>query len=275
MDQWLDWSAFGFLALVTLLDGLRRVSAGAFVFRKVLGGRWEVVNVEEGYRIVSWWPPLTTSLVLSPSSQPASVSVEERLNRVRKGRALLMVLGAMGLVVLLVVVPLAMRRWGGVGFLAALMTVVILSVLTTGASWWAGGWMGLGTRQRLGFALPRLNPFASPAASEALLERSLVGANPFGVARALMTDADFVAWVRPLAYDVDTGTAVDQASQLQEVLTRKEITRLVSTPPLGVGPDSPWCPRCGSEFGPASTQCPSCEVPLRTPSQASSQHSHP
>jgi hypothetical protein len=263
VEQWLDWSAFGFLGLLTLLDGLRRVPAGAFVLRRVLGGRWQVLDLREGYRIVSWWPPLTTSLVLSPVPKTSSLSVDQRFERTRKERAILTVLGAVGLVALVIVVPLGMRRWGGAGFLAALMTVLLLSLLTTGASFHAGSAIGLSRRQRFMFAMPRLNPFASPAAGEALLERSLEGANPFAVARALMTEADFVTWVRPLAYDVNAGVQSDSEVELLHLFERNDLPGILAARPTGVGADSPWCPRCGSEFGTTSTECPACEVPLQ------------
>ena len=271
MDQWLDWPAFGFLALLTLLDGLRQVPAGALVLRKTLGGSWHVVSPGVGYRIVSWWPPFTTTLILAPaqdrsSSQAAGRSKrqEESLSAVRRRAGVLQLLGLLSFLALVVVIPVAMRWWGGLGFLSSLFAVLVLSWLVTGLSFYFSNSLDLSTRQRIMFALPRLNPFASPAAGEALLERALNGGDPLAVARLLMEEEEFSAWVRPLAYDVAEGTDTDQGRELVRVIGRNELKALISSRPASIPANTPWCPRCGSEFAPASTECPACEVPLKS-----------
>lgn len=268
MNQWLDWSAFGFLALLTLLDGLRRVPAGALVLRKIMGGAWTVVHIRAGYGLVSWWPPLSTSLVLvGPAGERdggaiASSKVEDHLKAVRRKVTALSILGGVSLLALLVGIPVAMRWFGGMGFLLSLLVVVLLSSLIAILSFFFSRSLGFSTRQRLLFALPRLNPFAAPAAGEALLERTLTGANPYAVARALMKEADFVAWIRPLAYDITAGSSSAGAT-LAEVFPPKHLEKMIDTRPATVGAESPWCPRCGSEFGASSTVCPACEVMLK------------
>ena len=262
MDQWLDWPAFGFLALLTLLDGLRRVPAGALVLRKIAGGKWEVVELREGYRLVSWWPPLTTTLILAPTDR-STAEPEALLPRVRSRVTFLMIVGCLSLVAMVIILPISMRWWGGMGFLLSLLLVFLLSWLVTGFSFYASKPLELGTRQRLMFALPRLNPFATPAAGEALLERALGRCEPLAVARLLMEEAEFVRWVRPLAYDVVGGVEGGRGGELVKLVGRKQLTAILSTRPLGVAALSPWCQRCGSEFGSASTVCPSCEIPLQ------------
>ena len=265
MEQWLDWSALGFLALVTLLDGLRRVPAGAFVLRKIAGGKWAVVPLREGYALVSWWPPLSTTVVLAPVNWPAGGRADGRaVHPIRELRRLLtlQVLGVLSLVSLVIVVPVAMRWLGGIGFLLSLLVVLLLSWLIAGLSFYYSQSLGLSTRQRLLFALPRLNPFAAPAAGEALLERALVGANAFAVARALMAEDDFLAWIRPTAYDLIAGEASGGES-LTQVIERSDLQKMVAARPARVAAQSPWCPRCGAEFGTSATVCPACEIPLR------------
>jgi hypothetical protein len=272
VDQWLDWSAFGFLALLTLLDGLRRVPAGALVLRKILGGNWEVVELREGYRMVSWWPPLSTSILIrgdggtaEPRNGGSEIAeqLEQRVAMVRRPVWLLTALGAMSLVSLVVVVPVSMRWWGGMGFLSSLLLVLVVSWLATGLSFYFGKRLGLTTRQRILFALPRMNPFAAPAAGEALLERALGGAEPLAVAKLLMEEREFVRWIRPQVYDAAQGIEVEREEEFVQVVGRKQMKVILSTRPLGVAAHSPWCPRCGSEFGSASTVCPACEIPLK------------
>jgi hypothetical protein len=269
VDQWLDWSAFGFLALLTLLDGLRRVPAGAFVLRKVMGGRWMVTEQREGYALVSWWPPLSTSLVVGGTAGgrdggtiPAS-QVEYQLKAVRGKVRTLAILGGLSLFALLVGVPVSMRWLGGMGFLLSLLVVLLLSFLIAVLSFLFTQGEGASTRQRLLFALPRLNPFAAPAAGEALLERTLSGANPFASARGLMTEKDFLAWVRPAAYDLATG-ADNGAVLLSQVIPGSDLQKMLAERPARVGAENPWCPRCGAEFGASTTTCSGCEIPLKT-----------
>lgn len=269
MDQWTDWPAFGFLALLTLLDGLRRVPAGALVLRKVVGGTWKVVEFRPGYRLVSWWPPLTTTLIVAPGTKPSgrhgenrSADLERGLERVRRDATFLLISGAVSLVSLVGGLPLAMRWWGAMGFLAGLMVVGFFALLAAGASYYAGGKLRLATRERLAFALPRLNPFASPGAGEALLERALEGTQPVAVARLLMTAAEFERWIRPRAFDAVQGTKAPGSDELVNVMGFRQLRDLVAARPPGVAAVSPWCPRCGSEFGPSAHRCATCEVDL-------------
>jgi hypothetical protein len=264
VDQWLDWSAFGFLALLTLLDGLRRVPAGALVLRKVIGGKWAVVDLREGYALVSWWPPLSTTVVLNGTAgrRDGGTALEHDLNAHRGKVRGLAILGGVSLVALVFGVPATMRWFGGMGFLLSLLVVLLLSWFIAGLSFFFTRSLGLSTRQRILFALPRLNPFAAPAAGEALLERTLAGANPFAVARALMAEEDFLAWVRPAAYDLTSGETPG-TGLLTEVITRSDLEKMLSARPARVAANSPWCPRCGSEYGATSTDCPACEIALK------------
>ena len=267
MEQWLDWPAFGFLALLTLLDGLRRVPAGALVLRRAFGGKWAVVEMREGYRMVSWWPPLAMTVVLAPpTGEPLGRGRKDELEgdfEKARGRVLtLQVLGLLSLAALVVVVPVAIRWWGGMGFLSALLGVLALSWLITGLSYHFSKPLNLTTRQRLLFALPRMNPFATPAAGEALLERTLREAEPLAVAKLLIEESEFARWIRPLAYDWAEGLEVERGDELMRVVGRKRLKEIITTRPARVEAHSPWCPRCGSEFGSASTECPTCEIPL-------------
>lgn len=218
--------------------------------------------MKSGFRLVSWWPPATTTLMVAPAGGQSHLDLEARLGPIRGHLQVLRILGALGLLALVIVVPVAMRWWGGVGFLASLLAVVLLAGLLTAVSYLASGKLELTRRQRLAFALPRLNPFAAPAAGEALLERAVNGAEPLAVARALMGPEEFFHWIRPLAYDVMQGNMPERGEELLKVVGRKLLNAMIAARPARVEANSPWCPRCGSEFGSAATVCPACEVPL-------------
>lgn len=230
--------------------------------RRVIGGNWHVVELREGYRMVSWWPPLSTSLVIPRDGDRPGEELVRRLELVRIRVGVLRVLGGLGLVSLVIMVPVAIRWWGGMGFLGSLAGVVLGSLAVMAASYSAGGKLGLVARERLLFALPRINPFSAPAGGEALLERAVQGARSVAVARLLLDPADFEAWMRPVAYDVVQGREVERGNELVEVLGRAQVEAMIATRPTGVEPTGKWCPRCGAEFGPAPESCPTCEVRL-------------
>jgi hypothetical protein len=266
--QWLDWPAFGFLALLTLLDGLRRVPAGALVLRRLLWGKWDVVNLRPGYRLVSLWPPLSTTIVLGPSGEPSTPGeLPQRLERYRNYIVLVSILGGLNLLALVVVLPVAMRWWGALGFLASLVVVLVLSILTTIGSFYTVGALGLRFKSRLVFALPRLNPFAAPAAGEAILEKMLAGMSPVAAAKHLMNESAFRRWIRPVAYDVLADVDVERRKEVLSALNRQELQEITSQPSPG---EYPFCPRCGAEFRGETTHCPECEVGLSPPAQAPS-----
>jgi len=57
-----------FLALLTLIEGVRRVPRGSVVLHRVLFGQWTVEPPETGdrVRLLSWWSPLASAIVLAP-----------------------------------------------------------------------------------------------------------------------------------------------------------------------------------------------------------------
>ena len=234
-----------------------------------MGGRWAVTEQREGYALISWWSPLSTSLVVGGTAGGrdggtiAASQVEYQLKAVRGKVLTLAILGGLSLFALLVGVPVSMRWLGGMGFLLSLLVVILLSTLIASLSFHFSRSGGASIKQRLLFALPRLNPFAAPAAGEALLERMFAGANPFAVARALMTEEDFLAWVRPAAYDLTMGEDT-AAESLTQVIARSDLRKMLADRPARVAAQSPWCPRCGAEFGASATVCSGCEIPLKT-----------
>ena len=232
------------------------------MFRKIIGGKWEVVEMREGYRVVSWWPPFSTTIVVPPSDLDLPLSeVESRVQQTHAWRVVLSALGGLSLVALVIGVPVGMRWFsGGLGFLGALALVLLLSWIVTALAYVASGVLQISKGKRMLFALPRLNPFAAPAAGEALLQRAVEGAGPIAVAKVLMEEMDFEKWVRPMAWDVLHGVEGEWGVEVVRVVGRKELERTVVIPPPGIGKEMPWCPRCGAEFTTVCTTCPSCDV---------------
>ncbi len=116
-----------FLALLTLIEGVRRVPRGSVVLHRVLFGQWTVEQPEPGgrLRLLSWWSPFMSTIVLAPRpkyQRTDAAAVRAQLEGRELYTALfdLRVLGVLELIVLVLGLPLALQRFGALGFLAAL-----------------------------------------------------------------------------------------------------------------------------------------------------------
>ena len=122
-----------FLALLTLIEGVRRVPRGSVVLHRALFGPWTVGPPEAGerLRLLSWWSPLMSTIVLAPRTkyrQTDAAAVRAQLDDRHLYTALfdLRLLGVVELLVLVLGVPFALQRFGASGFFAALGAVLLL-----------------------------------------------------------------------------------------------------------------------------------------------------
>jgi len=124
-----------FLALLTLIEGVRRVPRGSVVLHRVLFGQWTVEPPEAGdrVRLLSWWSPLMSSIVLATREKYRRTDADTVRAQV-EGRDLytalfdLRVLGIVELLVLVLGVWFALERFGALGFFVAGGTVLLLCV---------------------------------------------------------------------------------------------------------------------------------------------------
>ena len=258
-----------FLALLTLIEGVRRVPRGSVVLHRVLFGQWTVEPPEAGdrVRLLSWWSPLMSSIVLAPREQYGRSDTETVRAQV-EGRDLytalfdLRVLGIVELLVLVLGVWFALQRFGALGFFVAGGTVLLLCVTIFTALAFSAHGLGKPWRAALRWAFPYLSPFAAPRAAEVLLEETLRDVPPAVASAALLPADEFQRWVRPLVYDATNGREVDR--RLLEGLNLKQLrTTLASHNGAGL-----WCPRCGATFvqGESCSECDIHLVPAGTPS---------
>jgi len=246
------------LALLTLIEGMRRVPAGSVVLRRVLFGPWTVERHEpaERLRLLSWWSPIMTTIVLAPRESYQKTSVKELRARL-DGRELytplfdLRVMGAAELVVLVLGLPLALQRFGALGFFVALGAVVLLCLTIFTALFFSA--RSLGRRWR--WAFPFLSPFAAPKAAEALLEEAVRDVPPAVVGRALLPVDAFLVWMRPFVYDASNGGQVDR--RFLDGLNLKELRASLAERPTSQNGQGLWCPRCGATFihGDSCSEC--------------------
>jgi hypothetical protein len=254
-----DWSTVGVLALVVLLDGLRKVPAEALILRSVLGGPWypvEFSGVWRGWRIVSLWPPLSRHLVvLSPRvTPPDPADVAGRLHALGWATPALTALGWLSLGAPVLGIPIATARFGGWGLVVGVATAELVAVVSALISFWALRRLHFPRSAAARRAAVLLSPFTAPRAVELVLEAAVEDLQPVAVLRALLSDVAFDAWLRPRAYDALQGIT---DPMLRADLAREPLAVLVSTPPPGVS--GRYCPRCGHSYRDDAARCIGCE----------------
>jgi hypothetical protein len=274
----MDWSTVVILAAVTLLDGLRRVPAGAIVLRRVLGSPWAVSDRETraGIQLLSWWNPLSVALVVPSGGIVANsrgdVTVDTLGARLAKVQRLVTVLRLLGTFVLLWIVfgiAGAMARFDAWGLVASLGILLLLSTLTAAVVVVVVRRRGSSWREALRAGAPLLYPFSAPRAAETVLLNAVAGTAPLMVARQLMGADRFAAWIRPHAYDalraakllvwfdVRDGDASGLAS-LTAAVGRSDLRAIVETPPTHCANGEYYCPRCARAYRSGRATCAEC-----------------
>ena len=85
-----DLGTVALLAFITLLDGVRRIPAGALVLRRVGFGAWRVSDEgsdRDRWMLVSWWPPISHHVVAAAGEESVSAGeLDARLTRVLRFR---------------------------------------------------------------------------------------------------------------------------------------------------------------------------------------------
>jgi hypothetical protein len=234
-----------------------------------LFGPWSVGPPEPGerLRLLSWWSPLMSTIVLAPRQKYRRTDADAVRTQL-EGRELytalfdLRILGVVELLALVVGVPFALRRFGALGFFAALGVVLVLCLTIFTALAFSARGLGKPWRAALAWAFPYLSPFAAPRGAEVLLEETLRDVPPSVASSALLPADAFLRWVRPLAYDARNGREVDR-----RLLEGLNLNALGASLASHNGPGM-WCPRCGATFvqGEACSECDIQLVPAGTPS---------
>ena len=251
-----DWSTVGVLALVVLLDGLRKVPAEALMLRSVLGGPWypvESSGMRPGWRIVSLWPPINRHIVLSRVASPGPPDVVGRLRALGWTAPALTVLGWLSLGALVLGVPIAAARFGGWGLVGGAAIAELAAVVSAVVAFSALRRLHFPRSAAARRAAVLLSPFTAPRAGELVLEAAVEGLPPVAVLRALLSEAAFDAWLRPRAYDALQGNP----DPLLRADLREPLAVVVGARPPGVL--GLYCPRCGQGYRDGAATCHGCD----------------
>lgn len=265
------------LALLTLLEGIRRVPRGSLLLRRVLFGGWRArpapaATAPTSLQLLSWWSPIVSTIMLPPPPETGGKAkgwkvdtVRARLEEHRLTLLDLRGLGVAALVVLVVGIPVAIDRMGAQGFFFALGLLFVICCFVVERMYAAARTMGKPRKAAFSSAIGSFSPFAASRAAEVLLEDLVRDIPPGLVARALLPFPEFLTWVRPHAYDSSQGTPADP--RFLTGLDPAELKQALAPPDPAAAMDSQlWCPRCGATFVQADA-CSECGVtlqPLRT-----------
>ena len=261
-----DWQIIGVFAGLVLLEGLRRVPAGALVVRATGWSGWKPagdVASRERWRLVSWWSPIAPGLVLPPLEGSATRSndeLAERLRRANRAAPWLAATAALTLAALVFGLPVATARLGTLGFLAGGCLVLGLAVGTAVAGAVAMRRLDPGRSLHRGQVLGWCSPFASGRVIEGLYQAAVAGASPAQACRALAGERAFADWARSRAYDVLRGRAADP--DLTAAADAAELESIVGSVPGREDGGRSFCPRCGATLLMEGGLCPDCAVPL-------------
>jgi hypothetical protein len=262
-----DLGTFLLLGGILLLEGIRRVPPGALVLRRVGVAGFRTVAVPSGIRLVSLFPPLTTSVVVTPAD-PAGGPTDDaararqltaRLAATRLMLGSLQVLGGVITAGLLAGIPIAMVRGGLVGTLLVIVVLLLLSVLAMVLLSIGLEAVGLSRRAAWGKAIGLISPFAAPRAAEILLEAAVAGAPPRRVAQLLLPPDEFVRWIRPQLFDARAQGA--PLPELADLVPEPEWAERLAARPAGAEA-GPYCPRCGADYRAGVRRCADCDVEL-------------
>jgi hypothetical protein len=254
-----------FAALV-LLEGLRRVPAGALVMRGTGPFGWKPPGDPEPrtrWRLVSWWSPIAPALVLPRVDAAATIptdDIQARLAVARRATPLLTACAAFTLAALIIGLPVASARYGAVGFFVGVAALFALALTNAGA--------GALALRRLVPPPPRTrvlawcSPFAAGRVLEGVYEAALAGASQAQAVRALAGDEIFAKWSRARAYDALYGATHDP--DLRAAADEATLRAIVAAPPADGADGVSFCRRCAATWVVREGACPACAVPLTT-----------
>jgi hypothetical protein len=155
--------------------------------------------------------------------------------------------------------PLASARFGGLGFIAAAVVVLALTLATAAGGWWALRRLEAPANVRRRMVLGWCSPFASGRVLEGVYQTAVAGASPAQALLALAGERVFGEWARTRAYDSVHGGQTDL--DLSAAASAATLHAIVSAePPLVAGSKS-YCPRCATVWVIVQGTCPDCGVP--------------
>ena len=281
-DLPVDLGTVALLAFVVWLDGWRRLPAGSLLVTRSGVGPWSVRDEWPSvgpFALVASFAPITVPVVVSPqhgAPEPAArwnsdfdtivARTTRRLRRIGAPVAVLRTLGFLMTAWIIVGIPVATERFGGMGLIAGVLgafaLALIIAIITALSMRHA---LGISVRRSLRATVQLLSPFTAPRATEILLTAVIGPSGSLAPIAALLGERRFLAWIRPWAYDTLTDRAESDAAHaaaaaLVAALPRRILERAVELP---IGDPETYggrhCPRCARTYRDVAQVCVDCD----------------
>jgi hypothetical protein len=261
--------AAAILALLVVLEGVRRLAPETIVVRRTLWSRWTIARAPRlgaGFHLVSWFVPFALPVLLSQDgsansngsgSEAAVASMRMREAAVHLDVRVLQINGIVIAAMLVIGVPFLTWSRGLFGLVIALLQLLFATTLQAmvahdalvrvGAPASVWRWM---------------SPFTATRAAEAVQDGIIVGVPRLVAIRALLGEQQLLDAYRCALHDLVRGDEEDADARLLESLIGMDRVRtFLEARPADLGEDG-FCPRCASRYRPGIVECAGCELPL-------------
>jgi hypothetical protein len=225
--------------------------------------------------MVSFLSPFFLTIVVPPGIE-ANPLVDRGRDVAQFARASRTVLalrmrGAIEFIVLILGVPWGVSRFGATGLIAFLGLTFALSVSTAIMSAILLIDEGLPRRISVRRAVSLASPFGTPLAAEVVLSARIRRYPRLAAISQLIGEAQFRAWIRHWAYDLESNADSINDAWLGEIASSLSIAErlgILNSASDGCSEAERYCPRCAEKYLLESSFCTECEgIQLRSRDQ--------
>jgi hypothetical protein len=257
------------IALLIVLEGVRRLEPETLVIRRALWRRWSIARATRlgaGFHVVSWLVPLALPVLLTPAGgedgdgsagESALASMRAREAAVRLDVRVLQINGTLIAAMLVVGVPFLTWSRGPFGLIIALLQLLFATTLQA--------MVAHDALERIGAPAPFVRwiwPFTAIRAAEMVQGHIIVGVPRLVAIRELLGEEELLHAYRSPLHDLARGDEQDvDTRSLEALIGIERIRAFLDDRPSDLG-DEGFCPRCASRYRAGVVECVGCELPL-------------
>jgi hypothetical protein len=254
------------LAVVSALEGVRRLPPDAFVLRRVFGGPWRAaapLELGREFALIAWPIPVVHAIVVRrENTGDENVGIRRHVARMRarerRTRILVRGLRAGGTLILLAVViavPAATLRWDVFGLVASVAILFSMCVIQALATHAALRRSGAARRAAVLASIRLVWPFSAPSAAE-LVQLQIIRDAPWTlVLIELLGRERYLAAMRADLYDE---LARGQVNPFAAAFYGHDAIAAFLRDAGETG-GQPFCPRCSAQYRDGVDACANCE----------------
>ena len=274
----MSWELVAILFVIVAFEGVRQLGPDELVLRCNPLGVWRIVaptHLWRKWHLVSLLPPFFVTIVVPPGvgASPLLNGASDVAPFAKKSLTVLALraLGALDFIVLVLGVPWGVSRFGAAGLIAFLGLAFALSVSTAIMSAILLVDEGLPGRISIRRAVSLASPFGTPLAAEVVLSARIRRYPRLAAISQLIGEAQFRAWIRHWAYDLESNADSINDAWLGEIASSLSIAErlgILNSASDGCSEAERYCPRCAEKYLLESSFCTECEgIQLRLSAQ--------